>query len=73
MGATIVIHPFYTGRIMVLACLSICPLTIWFPDDILRTPCLVLMKFGMQVYFKGTSLGIGARQNPRIFNEAAGL
>ena len=47
--------------------------TLWSPKDNLRMAARILMKFGIPTYFKGTSAGSGARQNPRIFNEAAAL
>ena len=42
------------------------PLTIWFPSDNLKGNYWILMKLR-------PSLGIGGRQNLRIFNEAAEL
>ena len=46
---------------------------LWFPKDNFRMPARILMKFSIHTYFMSTSPGIGARQNPRIFNEVAGL
>ena len=48
-------------------------LILWFPKDNLWMPSRIFMKFGIHTYFIGASPGIGARQNSRIFNEAAAL
>ena len=48
-------------------------LILWFLKDNLWMPARILIKFGVHTYFIGASPGIGARQNLRIFNEAAAL
>ena len=48
-------------------------LILWFLKDNLRMPARILIKFGVHTYFIDASPGIGARQNLRIFNEAAAL
>ena len=48
-------------------------LILWFPKDNLWMHARISLKFCIHTYFIGASPGIGARQNPRIFNEAAAL
>ena len=63
------------GDILVLPFPSVRPSVChtWFPIDNSRTPARILMKLHMHTYLMGILAGIGARQNPCIFNEPAGL